>query len=151
MGGVPSEREGVPITSLSAFSVPVVGGGKSRFDSRVVAMVAVGWSDGSWAVAPCCHARPDTCNDTRVATCTSLGSVVGCEDVWEKACSSSSGDLAAGDTGGLGPALHVLYQVRPGCVRNKDAGAMWRQGALGVRVLGGRHCVRVCVCLTVSA
>lgn len=121
MGGVPSEREGVPISSLSAFSVPVVGDGKRRLHSRVVTMVAVGWSDGNWAVAPCCHARADNGSDSSAGTCTSPGSVVGLDDDgWDMACSASSEDLATGDTGGLGPALHVVYQVRPGCVLMKN-------------------------------
>lgn len=33
------------------------------------------------------------------------------DDVWGKACSSSSGDLATGDTAGLSPALHFVHEV----------------------------------------
>ncbi|CAN0102174.1 unnamed protein product, partial [Laminaria digitata] len=46
-GGVPSEREGVPISSLAAFLVR--GGGCGS----CVSMVAAGWVDGRWAVAAC--------------------------------------------------------------------------------------------------
>ncbi|CBJ30077.1 hypothetical protein Esi_0173_0017 [Ectocarpus siliculosus] len=111
-GGVPSEREGVPITSLSAFSVAVVAGdGEDRVPPGrgvvVVAMVAAGWSDGSWAVAPCCYSRPDS-NCGGIDAGSSLAE--GIEDAWAEACSPLSGDLATGDTSGLGPALHFVCQ-----------------------------------------
>ncbi|CAM9999566.1 unnamed protein product, partial [Ectocarpus fasciculatus] len=113
LGGVPSEREGVPITSLSAFSVPVVagdGGGHvdpGRGGVVVVAMVAAGWRDGSWAVAPCCYSRPySNCGGIDAGS----SPVEGTDDAWAEACSPLSGDLATGDTGGLGPALHLVCQ-----------------------------------------
>ncbi|CAN0315591.1 unnamed protein product, partial [Ectocarpus sp. 12 AP-2014] len=110
-GGVPSEREGVPITSLSAFSVAVVAGDGDRVPPGrgvvVVAMVAAGWSDGSWAVAPCCCSRPDSsCGGIHADS----SSVAGIADAWAEACSPLSGDLATGDSGGLGPALHFVCQ-----------------------------------------
>ncbi|CAB1109957.1 unnamed protein product [Ectocarpus sp. CCAP 1310/34] len=111
-GGVPSEREGVPITSMSAFSVAVVAGdGEDLVPPGrgivVVAMVAAGWSDGSWAVAPCCYSRHDSsCGRIDVGS----SAVEGIGDAWAEACSPESGDLATGDTGGLGPALHFVCQ-----------------------------------------
>ncbi|CAN0126506.1 unnamed protein product, partial [Scytosiphon promiscuus] len=123
VGGVPSEREGVPITALSAFSVPV-GDRDDEARSRpgpvvvTVAMVAVGWSDGSWAVAPCWCSRVDIgAGVDKKGGGTCADSLTGKEMpdcVWEKACSTSSGDLATGDTAGLGPALHFVHEERHG-------------------------------------
>lgn len=62
-------------------------------------MVAAGWDDESWAVAPC------YCDSYSGGSCAGLAEVC---DGWT-AC--LPGDLATGDTGGMGPALHIVYQV----------------------------------------
>lgn len=102
-------------------------------------MVAVGWSDGSWAVAPCCYARADNGNGTNGGTCTGTGSAVAFDDGREKACSYSSGDLATGDTGGLGPVLHIVHQVRQGCVREASEGECWGRERGGRKGLDRRR------------
>lgn len=60
-------------------------------------MVAAGWRDGHWAVAPCY----DFCHGTD-------GALVG-RGGGRKA--SPPGDLAVGNTPGIGPPLHFVYQV----------------------------------------
>lgn len=90
LGNVPSEREGVPISALEAFLVPK-DGGKSTI------MVAAGWRDGHWAVVPCY----DDCHGTD-------GALVG-RGQGRKV--STAGDLVVGNTSGIGPPLHFVYQA----------------------------------------
>lgn len=90
---VPEEREGVPVTALSAFLAQEGGGpGQSRSSVGTV-MVAVGWEDGQWAVAPC---YKDISNEGFGAGDWAIGSSAGC---------------CTGDTAGLGAVLHIVHQV----------------------------------------
>lgn len=94
-GNVPAEVEGVPISALAAFSVP----GDRGCCGRV--MVAAGWSDGRWAVAPCYDEYHASCG------CPTGG----VRNTW-KAC--APGDMVVGNTSGMGAVLHIVHQVRKG-------------------------------------
>lgn len=128
-GGVPVEREGVPITSLAAFSVPGAAEGpgagldRRRRPGRCrVVMVVAGWSDGGWAVAPCGYGYADHgCGGAAEGGGDGAPPPVdggwaereesGGETVGVSSLSSVNGDLATGDTGGFGPALYFTCQV----------------------------------------
>lgn len=102
-------------------------------------MIAAGWSDGSWAVAPSyCGYDDDRSGGGGVDWGTLVDEELGEEldDGGREAASVASllsakkGDLATGDTGGLGSALHFTYQV---CASANDwvsieSGLIWREG-----------------------
>ena len=120
---MPSEREGVPISSLAAFLVPDEGYGSC------LSMVAAGWVDGRWAVAACFDeddgfgavdgdgSRAGSFSDGGGGgggtLAGSVGGVGGGRFSSMEAC-FPVGDVATGDTGGMGPVLHIVYQVMQG-------------------------------------
>lgn len=99
------------MSSLAAFCVPGDDG------SRIV-MIAAGWDDGRWAMAPCYH---DGSHFYSLGGTNAGGERQGSkypgppdgafDTLWE-AC--SCGDLAAGDTQDMGAVLHIVYQVNGG-------------------------------------
>ena len=91
----------------------------------MVAMVAAGWSDGTWAVAPCRYGYADDKgapgdetfgegldDGGRDAIGVPPSLTVAVAEAEEE--EDEKRDLATGNTGGLGPALHFTYQVCPG-------------------------------------
>lgn len=107
-GGVPAEREGVPITSLSAFFVPG-GAGAETTGGRV--MVAAGWEDGHWAATPCFVA------DTGGAGCVPSRGVGN-----GRGRGVTGPGEVRGDTGALasGAVLHIVHQVLFLCTQGKQ-------------------------------